>query len=158
MQTRKFLIVASFFVAHSAAFANDKVCPPTLEPAEQIACLKSYAAILRERLAVKEIEDKVFGGAELGGSSEVLSNTPVVQAVFGTKEQRKAVLYWPSSGTTLHVSENDVIPGGYVVEKIDVNHVVIRSKSGKIMLMIGNAKPLPPQNNIGSFPVKREGA
>jgi hypothetical protein len=133
------MVVASAFSCALPVIAQAATCSPKLGPAEQIACLQTQNAVLKELIASKDLYKKLEGDE----TTPRKLTLPVVMSIFGANDKVQAVLsYAGTGGGSITVAPGGRLPNGWQVQSIDKGAVVIaKGKASHLLLLSGGAPP-----------------
>lgn len=139
MSIRKAVIVAAVLSCAVPAMTQAATCSPKLGPAEQIACLQTQNAVLKELIASKDLYKKLAGDE----TKPRQLSLPVVLSIFGANDKVRAVLsYAGTGGGSITVAPGGRLPDGWQVKSIDKGEVVIaKGKVSHLLLLSGGAPP-----------------
>lgn len=133
------MVLASAVSCALPVVAQAAACSPKLGPAEQIACLQTQNAVLKELIASKDLYKKLNGDE----TKPRQLSLPVVLSIFGAQDRVQAVLsYAGTGGGSITVAPGGRLPDGWQVKSIDKGEVVIaKGKVSHILLLSGGAPP-----------------
>ena len=124
------------------AASQAATCSDKLGPAEQIACLQTQNAVLKELIASKELYKKLD---EAGDKKPRHLSLPTVLSIFGAHGTVNAVLsYAGTGGGSLTVKPGSHLPDGWQVRSIEQGQVVIaKGKVSQLLLLAGGSPQQP---------------
>lgn len=139
MSIHKSVIVVAALTCSIPAMAHAATCSPKLGPAEQIACLQTQNAVLKELITSKDLYKKLEGDE----TKPRQLSLPVVLSIFGANDKVQAVLsYAGTGGGSITASPGGRLPDGWQIKSIDNGSVVIaKGKVSHILLLTGGAPP-----------------
>lgn len=134
--------------------AGAVTCSPKMGPAEQIACLQTQNAVLKELIQNRELYKKLDDHAEKKTSRHL--PLPLVLSIFGVGQKVQAVLsYAGQGGGSLTVTVGDELPDGWRVQSIGNGRVQIAKGRLSHILLLANGAPAqqaPESINLGLTP------
>ncbi len=137
------MLLAALPVAASAM-----TCPAKLGPAEQIACLQTQNAILKELITSKNLVKKLDGDETKPRQLDL----PVVLSIFGVDGRVQAVLsYAGAGGGTITATPGMQIPGGWTVKSIDQGRVTIAKGKVTHLLLLAGAPAASDRPQTGTL-------
>jgi len=148
MSIRKSLIVLGVAVS-GAASAQAMTCSAKLGPAEQIACLQTQNAVLKEMIATKELYKKL----DEGDKKPRVLDLPTVLSIFGASGRVQAVLsYAGTGGGQVTVAPGDSLPDGWRVASIDNGRVMISKGKVSHLLLLSGGSPEQSAPTVSASP------
>lgn len=139
MSIRKSALFVSLVALPWVSMAATSTCSPKMGPAEQIACLQTQNAVLKEMIQNRDLYKKLDDG-EKSASKRNLP-LPLVMSIFGSGHKVQAVLsYVGQGGGALTVSVGDDLPDGWKVDQIGNGRVrIVKGRVSHILLLANGA-------------------